>query len=451
MIKVNDIKARVAQDFSNMQQFLAEFVALPSVSSTADWQTMEQSAKQVGSWFEQLGLEVSIKTAFTPDGKEGKPAVVAKRIVDPEKPTVLLYAHHDVQPEGPVERWQSDPFKAEVRDGRMYGRGASDDGAGIMVHLGALRALGDECPVNVVCYIEGEEEIGSPSFRNFIETYQDELNADVVVICDSNNWRVGKPALTSSLRGITTVDVHLKVMEHALHSGAYGGPILDAVSLGAILISKLYREDGGVAVPGLGGSEEAQVDYPEDLFRSDASLVPGYKLAGAGDFASRLWYQPALAVIGWDQRDVATSANAIAPETKFRLSMRIAPGSNAKDCADKLCRFIEENVPFGAEVSTNIVEFGPSYQGQPTAAKADMEWALEQAWGVKSVDIGCGGAIPMTADFMEVMPEAQILITGVEDPATNAHSENESQDLGDLESAIVAEALLLAKTGGAVE
>lgn len=451
MVKINDIKARVAQDFPNMQQFLAEFVALPSVSSSGNRQIMEQSAQQVASWFEQLGMEVSIKTALTPEGEEGMPAVVAKKIVDPEKPTVLLYAHHDVQPEGPVERWQSDPFKAEVRNGRMYGRGASDDGAGIMVHLGALRALGDECPVNVVCYIEGEEEIGSLSFRNFIEKYQEELQADVVVICDSNNWRVGEPAITSSLRGVTTVDVHLKVMDHALHSGAYGGPILDAVSLGAILISKLYREDGGVAVPGLGGSEEAEVDYPEALFRSDAGLIDSYKLAGSGDFASRLWYQPSLAVIGWDLRDVATSANAIAPETNFRLSMRIAPGSDAQDCANKLCSFIEANAPFGAEVSTKIVDCGPSYQGQPTAAKKDMEWALEQAWGVKSVDIGCGGAIPMTADFMAVMPEAQILITGVEDPATNAHSENESQDLGDMQAAIVAEALLLAKTGGAVE
>lgn len=425
-------------------------VAIPSVSSQPDREPIERSANAVATLFENLGLETSVLSEEDQNGKMGMPAVLARKIVDPNAPTVLLYAHHDVQPAGPLQRWKTDPFKATLKDGRLYGRGASDDGAGIITHFGALSVLGEDLPVNVVCYIEGEEEIGSPSFRNFLQTHRDKLDADVIVVCDSNNWRAGHPALTTSLRGVATIEVKLKVLDSALHSGAYGGPIIDAVSCGAILISRLFNPDGSVAVPGLGGSHSAQVDYPEETFRSDARLVDSYQLAGKGDLAARLWYQPALAVIGWDQRSVSEAANAIQPETTFQLSLRVAPGMDAQESAEKLVAFLDEQVPFGAEIKTAILESGPSYQAEHSEAREIMQWALKESWQVDPVDIGCGGAIPMTADFKAVFPHAQVLITGVEDPLTNAHSENESQDINDLKNAICAEALLLAKLGGKI-
>lgn len=450
MFSISQLSEKVDALYPDIVNKLAEFVALPSVSSAPDQSKIADSAAQVAGFFQELGMEVAIRQAQCNDGSMGRPAVIAKKHISDDRPTVLLYAHHDVQPAGPLQRWDSDPFQAEIRGDRMYGRGASDDGAGIMVHLGALAALGDDCPVNVTCYIEGEEEVGSPSFRNFLELYRKDLNADVIVVADSNNWRVGEPAITTSLRGVAEVEVHLKVLNTALHSGAYGGPILDAVSLSCILISKLFDETGAVAVPGLGGKTESEVDYPEELFRQDSGVVPGYKLNGRGSIASRLWTQPALAVIGWDQRDIATAANAIQPETTFRLSMRVVPGEDAAESVEKLRDYLIANAPFGAEVSVSIIEHGPSYQAESSQAEENLKWALETAFNHPAVAIGCGGAIPMTADFKAVMPQAQVLITGVEDPSTNAHSENESQSLSDLKKAIMAEALLLAKTGGIV-
>ena len=316
------------------------------------------------------------------------------------------------------------------------------------MHYGALLALADKCPVNVTCFIEGEEEIGSPSFRNFIEKYREDLAADVIIVCDSDNWRVGEPALTATLRGVASMDVKVKVMETALHSGAYGGPVLDAVTIASLLLAKCFNPDGSLAVPGLGGSTSADVHYPEELFKADGQVGDTFQLAGKGELASRLWNQPSLCVIGWDQRSRAESANALVPETCLRLSLRTAPGTDTAECAQALSTFLEENAPFGAEVETEVLECGPSYQAESSEAEKEMKWALSSAWDKDAVDIGCGGAIPMTADLAQVFPEADILITGVEDPATNAHSENESQDLGDLRNAITAEALFLTRLGG---
>ena len=447
MSDILKMKAASQSVFDDVKTQLANLVAIPSVSSTSREQ-VEKSARQVAELFGSLGMETQIKTAPTGSGEEGMPAVIARKIVSPEAKTVLLYAHHDVQPAGPLERWNTDPFVATEKDGRLYGRGTSDDGAGVMVHYGALAALGQDCPVNVTCFIEGEEEIGSPSFRNFIEKYREELAADVIIVCDSDNWRVGEPALTASLRGVASLDVKIKVMDSALHSGAFGGPILDAVTVASLLLAKCYNEDGSLAVPGLGGSTSADVHYPEQLFKSDAGLVASYQLAGKGDVAARLWNQPALCVIGWDQRSRAESANALMPETCLRLSLRTAPGTDSEQCAQAVASFLQENVPFGAQIETEILECGPSYQAQVSPAEKDMKWALSAAWDKEAVDIGCGGAIPMTADLAQVFPQADILITGVEDPATNAHSENESQDLGDLQNAICAEALFLSRLGG---
>ena len=325
MSDISKVKTASENIFKDVKSELTKLVAIPSVSSDSRAE-VEKSAHHLAELFSKLGMETAVKTAPTPGGEEGMPAVIARKIVDPQAKTVLLYAHHDVQPTGPRERWNTDPFVATEKDGRLYGRGTSDDGAGVMVHYGALLALADKCPVNVTCFIEGEEEIGSPSFRNFIEKYREDLAADVIIVCDSDNWRVGEPALTATLRGVASMDVKVKVMETALHSGAYGGPVLDAVTIASLLLAKCFNPDGSLAVPGLGGSTSADVHYPEELFKADAQVVNSFQLAGKGELASRLWNQPSLCVIGWDQRSRAESANALVPETCLRLSLRTAPG-----------------------------------------------------------------------------------------------------------------------------
>jgi len=444
---VDELRSRVRAAFPTLVDELADLVALPSVSSmpthAAD---VQRSAEHVLGRFEAAGLTGEILSAAAADGSPGRPAVVARSRVIEGAPTVLLYAHHDVQPAGGRDRWHSDPFAAQIRGDRMFGRGASDDGAGIIVHLGALQVLGGDLGVNAVVYVEGEEEVGSPSFENFLTTYSERLRSDVIIVCDSFNWKPGEPAMTTTLRGTGTLGVDVRVLEHAVHSGAFGGPILDAVTLAARLIATLHDDNGDVAVEGLGGLDAADVDWPEDEFRRAAGVVDGYRLAGTGDLSARVWTKPAINVIGLDARPVAEASNTIAPDCRFTLSVRTVPGEDPQAAVDAVTAHLMAHAPFGAHVTVTPGEAGPGFRADLTSPVSnDLHWALTESWGVASVNMGVGGSIPFIADFQRLFPDAQVVVTGVEDPHTNAHSEDESQDLPDLEHAVLAEALLLAR------
>lgn len=427
---------------------LAEIVAIPSVGADpAREQDLEDSAEFIRGAFASLGLDARVCRSDIAPGVPGAPAVLASTPHREGLPTVLLYAHHDVQPTGDPARWEGDPFVLEVRGDRIFGRGAADDGAGIVVHLGALEALKavyGAWPVNVVVFIEGEEEVGSPSFQNFLMDHREELQADVIVVADSNNWTVDIPAVTASLRGVVTVDVEVRVLEHSVHSGMFGGPVLDAVTSAARLIASLHDDQGDVAVPGLGGDPQAEVVWEEEDFRRDASVVEGYRLVGTGDLAARVWTKPAIAVIGLDATSVADSANAIIPQCRFRLSVRTVPGTDSREVGRKVEEYLRANAPFGCEVKTTVTETGPSYRADlGSAVVQDLRESLAQAWDTPPVAIGVGGSIPFIAQFEEVFPNAEVVVTGIEDPASNAHSENESQSLQVLRNATLAEALLL--------
>ena len=421
-----------------------------------DQERVWDSARLVAHQLTDLGLEAQILTAADDTGRDGRPAVVARTPRIEGAPTVLLYAHHDVQPPGDDASWTTPPFEPTIRGDRLYGRGTSDDGAGIAVHLGALRtlittggaddamALDTPQPLNVTVFIEGEEEIGSPSFANFLATYHELLEADYIIVADSDNWKVGHPALTASLRGVVSTTVTLRVLEHGVHSGMFGGPILDAVTLSARLIATLHREDGSVAVDLGVGSEESDVEWDETEFRADASLLDGVRLAGRGDLASRMWTQPAISIIGFDATSVAEASNTIIPAARFTVSMRIPGGIDPAVALEKLEDYLRLHVPFGAHIEFSDGETGPSYQADLDSAAATIAHrALSEAWGVPSVNIGVGGSIPFISDFQHQFPGAEVIVTGVEDPATNAHAQDESQHLGDLKCAILAEAMML--------
>lgn len=446
MTSLDEMKKRIADLEPQLLQTLGKLVEIPSVSSApAHDGDVWKSAEYVSSLFTQAGLETQILQAPTAEGTPGKPAVVGRRVVNPEAPTVLLYAHHDVQPVGEIDRWSKPPFELTVEGDRAYGRGSSDCGIGIVVHYGSLLALGEQLGVNVTVFVEGEEEIGSPSFVNFLREYRDLLRADVIVVADSNNWTVDVPAITASLRGMATLDVKVKVLDHAVHSGMFGGPVLDAVTLACRLVASLHDEDGAVAVPGLGGSESADVDWPEADYRRDAGVVEGYRLAGRGDLAARVWLAPAISVIGMDARTIAESSNTIAPECSVRLSVRVTPGCDPHESMRAISDYLQSHAPFGAEVSVTEVEAGPSYLADlDTPASQQLAASLEAAWGTAPVTIGVGGSIPFISDFQEVFPDAQVLVTGVEDPASNAHSEDESASVKILGNATLAETLFLA-------
>lgn len=428
---------------------LTDLVAIPSIAwDGLDPAHVEASAAKVAELFSEAGIEdVRLLSATTDDGVQGRTAVVARRPAAPGYPTVLMYAHHDVQPTGDEDLWDTPPFEATRRGDRLFGRGAADDKAGIMVHVGALRAITETASadgIGLTYFIEGEEEAGSPSFRSFLEKYQDLLAADVIVVADSGNWRVGEPALTSSLRGMTAGEFEVRVLDHAVHSGMFGGPILDAPTIAARLVATLHDDQGRVAVEGLRSTQQAEVEYPEDVFREDAGVLDSVRLAGEGSIADRLWNSPAISLIGLDVTSVALSSNTIVPVCRGKISVRVAPGQDPAEAAAAMeAHFAAQDI-LGAQISYRTTELGPAFSADLSGAAATAEmWALGEAWGVPAVHMGTGGSIPFVADLTELFPEAEILITGIEDPDTRAHSANESLHLGDFDHAVTAEALLL--------
>ena len=451
-LTADEIRSRVEKDWQRIVDLLGRKIALRSVSAegiTAGH--MKRSAQFVAEELAKVGVDTKVVQSHNPDGTPGAWEVIGSRIVDPDAPTVLLYAHHDVQPVPDPAAWDTDPFVATEIDTRLYGRGAADDGGGIAIHSGALAALGDDLKVNVKVFIEGEEEMGSPSFIPFIEEHRDEFDSDVIVVADSGNWSADIPSLTTSLRGNTCVDVTVKVLEHPVHSGQYGGPILDANTLAAMLIASMYDANGDLAVPGLAAQEPVgglQRDLDEGSVREDAGIVDGYRLAGTGSIASRLWTKPSATVIGFDAHPVEGSFNVISPETTFRLSLRIAPGQRPEEAQAALVDFLKSHAPFGAEVSVDAGDGGMGWAMDPNAvATKDALEAMEEAFGVAPINKGEGGSIPFIPELQRIFPNAQVLVTGPEDPKANAHSPNESISLPGLKNNVITEALLLAKLG----
>lgn len=451
-LTADEIRSRVEKDWQRIVDLLGRKIALRSVSAegiTAGH--MKRSAQFVAEELAKVGVDTKVVQSHNPDGTPGAWEVIGSRIVDPDAPTVLLYAHHDVQPVPDPAAWDTDPFVTTEIDTRLYGRGAADDGGGIAIHSGALAALGDDLKVNVKVFIEGEEEMGSPSFIPFIEEHRDEFDSDVIVVADSGNWSADIPSLTTSLRGNTCVDVTVKVLEHPVHSGQYGGPILDANTLAAMLIASMYDANGDLAVPGLAAQEPVgglQRDLDEGSVREDAGIVDGYRLAGTGSIASRLWTKPSATVIGFDAHPVEGSFNVISPETTFRLSLRIAPGQRPEEAQAALVDFLKSHAPFGAEVSVDAGDGGMGWAMDPNAvATKDALEAMEEAFGVAPINKGEGGSIPFIPELQRIFPEAQVLVTGPEDPKANAHSPNESISLPGLKNNVITEALLLAKLG----
>lgn len=454
MVTVDELRQRVAAAFPLVEADLTALVRIPGVSADSfDQSRLDESASAVCDLLEGAGVPARITTATAPSGRAGRPAVLGRRDGDDGAPVVLLYAHHDVQPPGPATEWdQDDPFEPVVRGRRLYGRGTADDKAGIAAHVGALRVLGDDLRVGVRCFVEGEEEVGSPSFAAFLRDHHAELQADVIVVLDSSNWKVGIPALTTSLRGLAECQVEVRVLEHALHSGMYGGPILDAPTLMCRLLATLHDENGDVSVPGLVRREAAPIDYPEEDFRRDAAVVDGYRLAGTGSLPSRLWTMPAIGIVGFDATSVAQRSNTIAPTCRAALSLRVPPGQDAAEAWEALRDHLVAHAPFGAEVTVTPGELGaPFLASESGPATALAEWALSTAWGVPSVEIGVGGSIPFIAELAREFPAAEILVTGVEDPDTRAHAGNESIHLDELRNAVLAEALLLARLSGTLD
>lgn len=442
----NRIRARVRDVLPGLRRNLEDLVRIESVSADPARQSqVRRSADAVAELLRAEGCErVDIVSA---DG--GRPAVIGHKRGPDGAPTVLLYAHHDVQPENDHADWESPPFEPTERDSpsgrRLFGRGAADDKAGIVAHLGALRVHGDRLPVNVTVFVEGEEEIGSDTLPALLAEHRDRLRADVIVIADSGNWDIGVPALTTSLRGLVRMYVEVRTLDHAVHSGMWGGVVPDALTTLCRLLATLHDDRGNVAVPGLVSGPAADLDYPDARARAESGIADGVQWIGDGSMVERLWTRPALSVIGIDAPGAQGASNTLVPQARAFLSMRLAPGDTTANGIARLREHLEAHVPWGAQLTlalgdkgeaTQIDASGPAYD----AARA----AFREAWdGVAPVDMGVGGSIPFIAEFLETFPEASVLVTGVEDPDTRAHGANEGLHLAEFERVVVAEALLL--------
>jgi cysteinylglycine-S-conjugate dipeptidase len=439
------LTAAVQQALPSARADLERLIRIPSVSADPEAAShVRASADEVAGLLSQAGLpEVDVLTAGG-----GQPAVLGRRPAPRGAPTVLLYAHHDVQPTGGPEGWDTDPFQPAERDGRLYGRGAADDKAGIAVHLAALRAHGGQLPVGVTVLVEGEEEIGSPTLDAFLRKYQERLKADVVVFADAANWTVDVPALTTSLRGAAPVAVEVRALEHAVHSGLYGGPVPDALTALCRLLATLHDEAGDVAVAGLARGTADPLGLTEAQLRADAAMLDGVQLIGTGGLTDRLWGRPAVTVIGIDAPSVAAASNTLIPAARAKVSLRVAPGDDVTRASDALTAHLKAHAPWGVHVTVQQAATAAPYT-VPTGGTAYQaaRWALAEAWGTPSADIGGGGSIPFVTGYAELHPGAEILITGVEDPDTRAHGANESLHLATFERACLAEALLLHRLG----
>lgn len=443
LLPMSDLASIVRDQFPHMQATLADLVRIPSVSAAGYPATeVRRSAETIAAMFRQAGLE----DARLLEIEGAHPAVYGSIPAPPGAPTVLLYAHHDVQPPGPESEWETGPFEPFEKAGRLYGRGASDDKSGVVMHLGTVRAFEGRPPVGVKVFIEGEEEVGSAHLGDYLDRYADLLAADVIVIGDAGNWRVGQPGLTVSLRGLVGCIVEVRTAANAVHSGQFGGVFPDAIMSLVRLLSTLHTDDGAVAIPGLVSGDTDPLDLTEHELRAQIGAVPGLAQIGSGGLTSRLWTMPAISILAMDVPPISQAINQLVPVARAKVSMRTAPGQDPDNAMNALRAHLLANAPWGVDVTVFGVEKGSAFQLTSQGPAADA-WrsAMREVWGTDPIEFGAGGSIPFVADFSRRYPDAAILLTGPGDPTSAIHAPNESQDLEDLEKSILAQALALAK------
>lgn len=434
--------AAVDSIFDQIRDEHERLVRIPSVSAPGyDPAEVRRSAEATAEMLQAAGL-----TAEMLEVEEAHPAVIATRPAPAGAPTVLLYAHHDVQPPGIGELWQSPPFEPTERNGRLYGRGTVDDKAGVAMHAAAVRAWGDELPVGVIVIVEGEEEIGSPTLGPFLQKHGSRLRADAVILADSGNWRVGEPAITTSLRGLVDCIVEVQTLDHAVHSGMYGGAFPDALMALTRLLSTLHDAAGNVAVPNLVTGDADALDLTEQELRAQASALPGVQVIGEGTLTARLWRRPAVSILAIDAPRIAEASNQLVPRARAKVSLRLAPGQDPKPAMDALVIHLESNAPWGTKVTVTRGASGHPFAVDTSGPAFEaLRQAFLDAWKRPAVDAGVGGTIPFVAAFAAAFPGVPLLLTGCGDPDSREHGENESLDLADFRKACHAEAIFLGR------
>ena len=451
--------AAARESFPATVDALRDLVAIPSVSAPGfDPAEVTRSADASATVLEAAGLP-DVRLLEIPGAP---PYVTGAWTGAPGAPTVLLYAHHDVQPAGIAENWTTPPFRPDERDGRLYGRGSADDKAGVVAHAAAVSAwleTAGALPVNVKVVIEGEEETGSTHLEEFLERHGADLAADVIVLADAGNWRVGTPGITYSLRGLADLVVAVRALDSPAHSGLAGGFVPDPVLGLARMLAGLVDDSGDVAVPGFGA--DARVPSAAELARirslpdPDAGLRrafgvrPGVVTAG-GDgpptVYERLWLTPTVTVVGVASHPIAGSSNQVVAAASARLGIRLAPGQDPARAVGLLRDHLAANVPWGLEASFAVGEAAPGWVCEPTGPAFEAAGAaLTTGFGKAPVLMGMGGSIPFVGPFAAAFGGVPALLVGPGDPSSRVHGEDESVDLDDLRKLVESEVHLLAE------
>lgn len=445
---IDDIRERIRTMVPGARDELAELVAIRSVADPRQFPPEEcaKAAEWVRARFAAVGF-ADARLVRTPDGSDA--VVGTRQTTDTDAPTVLLYAHYDVQPPLEESAWRTPPFELTDVDGRWAGRGAADCKGNIMMHLLALRALGDDVSVHLKLVVEGSEEQGTGGLERFVEANPDLLAADAILVCDTGNAAVGRPAATISLRGFANVVVRVQALRSEIHSGMFGGPAPDALAALVAILASLRSEDGSTAIDGLDDDQSWSGEpYTAEQFRADAGVLPGVDLLGDGSVADELWARPALTILGIDCPPVVGSTAAIVPRAAARLNLRVPPGMDARAARDALATHLRRHAPWNVQVEVETEAIGQPFRAATDgAAYRALADSLRSAYGVEPTTLGQGGSIPLCNVFADTYPGAEIILLGVEEPLALIHAPNESVDPSEIEKLAIAEAIFLRSFG----
>ena len=413
-------------------ELLSKLVEIPSISSLDENQKdVLDSANYIADLFSEIGLNSKVTSS-----ENSKPAVLAQTEIDPSKKTVLLYAHHDVQPVGDINKWDTDPFKPEIIDGRLFARGSGDNKAGVVTHYEVVKNLLETLPVNIKIFIEGEEEIGSPYMTEFIAENRRDLEADVIVIADSGNIKSGVPTITTSLRGLVDGVIVVDQQMEPVHSGLGGGVVPDAFMILSRIIASFHNDKGELLIEGLTPTEQDVFELSDEFVKSSLSSN-GVELFEMDSYSKRLWLEPALSILAIDAPPVAESVNLLIPKAKAKVSLRLPPTEDPDHAMNMLEKHIKENTPFNANVN-----FIPEAKGKGILVDPKNEFSskliesFNKNWENEVAYMGVGGSIPFANVFINEFPNSEIVLVGAGDEEGNAHAPNESVNIDDIKRLI---------------
>jgi acetylornithine deacetylase/succinyl-diaminopimelate desuccinylase-like protein len=424
----------IAANTQRFREELFEFLRIPSISARSEH---NDDCRSAAGWFADHTLSIGLKTDILETG--GHPAVIAEwRGAPAGAPTVLIYGHYDVQPVEPLDLWTTPPFEPALRDGRIYARGSVDDKGQLYLHVKALEALlanGGTLPINVVLLAEGEEEIGSEHLAAFVEKHKSRLACDCVVISDSSMFAPGIPSLLSSLRGLAYFQIDVRGPAQDLHSGIYGGAVVNPAMALARILATMHDADGRVAIPGFYDDVRdwpasvregfAKLPFDEAGYRKD---VGAPELGGEKGYSiiERNWIRPTCEVNGLLSGYTGEGAKTVLPATAMaKVSCRLVPDQTPEKVEQLMKAHVARVAPKGVNVTVTHLHGGAPWRAELSGKFVEAaQAALRETFGREPVITGEGGSIPVVGDFQRILG-APVLLIGFGLPGENAHAPDE--------------------------